>query len=208
METNLVEELKKIKDFRINEGRRHPLWLVLLIVIMGTMSGYLGYRALGDFVTRHKEALIQTLKVPKNRLPSYSTIRRVMMGIDFEEFLSVFNNWAIATMEPEGRRWYAVDGKTLRGSQKTLEENYTQFVQVVSVYSTTQGLIAGMAEWLSQSNSELIVVQNLIKTLGLEDAVFTLDALHCQKKPQKLLLRAKTTISSPSRRTKKSCMKC
>jgi hypothetical protein len=121
METNLVEELKKIKDFRINEGRRHPLWLVLLIVIMGTMSGYLGYRALGDFVTRHKEALIQTLKVPKNRLPSYSTIRRVIMGIDFEEFLSVFNNWAIAAIEPEARRWYAVDGKTLRGSQKSLE---------------------------------------------------------------------------------------
>ena len=185
METNLVEELKKIKDFRINEGRRHPLWLVLLIVIMGTMSGYLGYRALGDFVTRHKEALIQTLKVPKNRLPSYSTIRRVIMGIDFEEFLSVFNNWAIAAIEPEVRRWYAVDGKTLRGSQKSLEENYTQFVQVVSVYSTTQGLVAGMAQWLSHSNSEIIVVQNLIKTLGLEDAVFTLDALHCQKKRQK-----------------------
>jgi hypothetical protein len=38
------------------------------------------------------------------------------------------------------------------------------------------------------------VVQNLIKTLGLEDAVFTLDALHCQKKPQKLLLRAKAFL--------------
>ncbi len=98
MTTNLVEELKKIKDFRINEGKRHPLWLVLLIVIMGTMSGYLGYKALGDFVAKHKEGLIKTLKAPKNRLPSYSTIRRVMMGIDFEEFLTVFNNWAIAVL--------------------------------------------------------------------------------------------------------------
>jgi hypothetical protein len=52
MTTCLIEELKKIEDFRISEGRRHPLWIVLLIVIMGTMSGYLGYRALGDFVTR------------------------------------------------------------------------------------------------------------------------------------------------------------
>lgn len=83
METNLVEELKKIKDFRIDEGKRHPLWLVLLIVIMGTMSGYLGYRALGDFVKRHEGALIQTLKLPKKRVPSYSTIRIVVMGIDF-----------------------------------------------------------------------------------------------------------------------------
>ncbi len=39
MTTCLIEELKKIEDFRISEGRRHPLWIVLLIVIMGTMSG-------------------------------------------------------------------------------------------------------------------------------------------------------------------------
>ncbi len=206
METNLVEELKKIKDFRIDEGKRHPLWLVLLIVIMGTMSGYLGYRALGDFVTRHKAALIQTLKVPKDRLPSYSTIRRVMMGIDFEEFISVFNKWAIANSSPEERRWYAVDGKTLKGSHKDVEEAYKDFIQIVSVYSTTVGLVVGMAEWLRQESSEIVVVQNLIKTLGLEDAVFTLDALHCQKKPPRSLLTAKTSISSRSRRTKKSCI--
>jgi hypothetical protein len=141
METHLVEELKKIKDFRINEGKRHPLWLVLLIVIMGTMSGYLGYRALGDFVTRHKQALIETLNIPKNRVPSYSTIRRVMMGINFEEFLEVFNHWAIAPAPPEERRWYSVDGKTLKGSQRSVEEGYKEFVQIASVYSTSQGIV-------------------------------------------------------------------
>lgn len=208
METNLVEELKKIKDFRIDEGKRHPLWLVLLIVIMGTMSGYLGYRALGDFVTRHKAALIKTLKVPKDRVPSYSTIRRVMMGIDFEEFICIFNNWAIANSPPEERRWYAVDGKTLKGSHKDVEEAYKYFIQIVSVYNTTVGLVVGMAEWLREESSELVVVQNLIKTLGLEDAVFTLDALHCQKKPPRSLLRVKTITSSRLKRTKKSCMNC
>jgi hypothetical protein len=118
MSTNLIEELKKIEDVRTKTGRRHSLWLILLIIIMGTMSGYLGYRALGDFVNRHHEALIKTLKVPKNRLPSYSTIRKVMMEIDFEEFIRVLNNWAIANSNDEVKRWYCVDGKTICGSKK------------------------------------------------------------------------------------------
>jgi hypothetical protein len=182
MKTNLIEEIKKIKDFRTKEGRMHPLWLVLLIVILGTMSGYLGYRALGHFVTKHQEALITTLKVSKNRLPSYSTIRRVMMGIDFEEFTMIFNNWAIAMVKPEERRWLAVDGKTIRGSEQKGANSYSQFVQVVSVFSTSTGVTLAMSSWYSQEKSEILVVQNLLKTLGLSGVVFTLDALHCQKK--------------------------
>ena len=70
---NLIEELKKVRDFRTRQGQRHPLWLVLLLVIMGTMSGCLGYRGLGDFAKRHKQSLIEVLDIPKDRVPSYST---------------------------------------------------------------------------------------------------------------------------------------
>lgn len=178
---NLIEALKNIKDFRRKDGRRHEIWLVLLIVIMGTMSGYLGYRALGDFVEKHRAALIKLLKVPKNRLPSYSTIRRVMMGIDFEEFIAIFNKWAMSSYS-EAEQWYSIDGKTLRGSGTNLGQSYHQFVQIVSVFSAQTGIVRGMSTWLSKKNSEIVIIQNLIKVLQLEGVVFTLDALNCQKK--------------------------
>jgi hypothetical protein len=57
MTTNLIEKLRQIEDFRTLDGRRHPLWLVLLFVIMGTMSGYVGDRGWGDFVKRHRREL-------------------------------------------------------------------------------------------------------------------------------------------------------
>lgn len=50
MKANLLEALTQVQDFRAPRGRRYPLWLLLLLVIMGTMSGCLGYRALEDFV--------------------------------------------------------------------------------------------------------------------------------------------------------------
>ena len=45
---SLIEKLKQVKDFRKDKGKRQPLWIVLLL-ILGTMLGYLGYRELGEF---------------------------------------------------------------------------------------------------------------------------------------------------------------
>ncbi|MFP4694153.1 MAG: transposase family protein [Halothece sp.] len=78
----LVEYLKQIPEFRDPRGCRHPLWLVLLLIIMGIMSGYYGYRGIGRFVERHRRALSQVLEIRGAQVPSYSTIRRVMMGVD------------------------------------------------------------------------------------------------------------------------------
>lgn len=39
MDKSLIDYLKQIPDCRRSQGCRHPLWLVLLIIIMGMMSG-------------------------------------------------------------------------------------------------------------------------------------------------------------------------
>lgn len=87
MGANLIEHLRQIKDFRVKDGQRHQLWLVLLFVIMGTLSGYVGYRAWGDFVKRHRRVLISQFGIEKHGVPSYSTIRRILIGVDFDSWL-------------------------------------------------------------------------------------------------------------------------
>ena len=39
MGANLIQSLQEIRDFRAAQGRRYRLWLILLLVIMGTISG-------------------------------------------------------------------------------------------------------------------------------------------------------------------------
>lgn len=53
MGANLINSLQEIKDFQTSQGRRYPLWLVLLLVVMGTLSGCRSYYALEDFGARH-----------------------------------------------------------------------------------------------------------------------------------------------------------
>jgi hypothetical protein len=83
---------------------------------------------------------------------------------------------------PIAEQWYSIDGKTLRGSATNLGKSYQQFVQIVSVFSSQTGIVRGMSTWLSKENSEIIIIQNLVKVLKLEGVTFTLDALNCQKK--------------------------
>ncbi len=45
---SLIDYLKEIPDERNVHGRRHPLWLILLIMILGIMSGYWGDRGYGQ----------------------------------------------------------------------------------------------------------------------------------------------------------------
>ena len=127
MNANLIEKLRQVEDFRVLDGRRHPLWLVLLFVIMGTMSGYVGYRGWGDFVKRHEREFIEIFEIQKHGVPSYSTIRRIVMGVDFEKLVNVFNQWASQYVELEEEEWYSIDGKSIKGTVKNFKSESQNF---------------------------------------------------------------------------------
>ena len=91
--SQLIEVLKQIKDFRKPCGRKHPLWFILLIIILGLMTRHLGYQAIGGLAKAHRETLTQHFGIPRGDVPSYSTIRRAMMGIDCDHLIEVFNQW-------------------------------------------------------------------------------------------------------------------
>ena len=57
MGANLITSLQEIRDFRAPQGRRYPLYLILRLVVMGTISGCRSYYALEDFGARHYRAL-------------------------------------------------------------------------------------------------------------------------------------------------------
>ncbi len=59
--STLIEELKQVPDFRKAHGRSHPLWILLLLMIMGILAGYQGYRPLHTFAKEHQHALCELL---------------------------------------------------------------------------------------------------------------------------------------------------
>lgn len=180
--SNLLEYLVSVKDPRRLQGQRHDLKLILLITLMSIMSGYIGYRAIGDFMKRNKTDLLLILKPKKGVLPSFDVIREVLIGIDFTEFSKQFHHWAKQYVPISHKEWVSIDGKAMRGTVTNGSSIDQNFINLVSLYCSKQKLILGNAQVTNGKESEIPAVQQLIAALDLEGVVFTLDALHCQKK--------------------------
>ena len=81
--------------------------------------------------------------------------------------------------EPAPPEWVSIDGKTLRGSVQ--QEAY---VHLVSIFSTFDHRVLDLGKVEHKSN-EIPLVQQLIAASDLKGVIYTLDALHCQKKRQR-----------------------
>lgn len=182
MGASLIQSLQEIRDFRTSQGRRYPLWLILLLVIIGTLSGCRSYYAIEDFGVRHYQALSEKLGLTVTRLPSDTTFRRILHRLDFQLLEQLFQQWASRSIEPKLDEWVSIDGKSIKGTVSEAGTAYQNLVSLVSVYSAQPGVVLAMQQFETKTTSELTVVQNLLEALNLEGVVFTLDALHCQKK--------------------------
>lgn len=180
---NLIDQLKQIPDYRKGKGRRHSLWLVLMLVLLGTLCGYRGYRPLADFSQQHWQTLRELLEMPTTtRIPSYSTFRRVLQRVDFVPFVALFNTWSQTFVQLDEQTWVAADGKSIKSTLSDYSESYQNFISTVSAFTHHSGVVLHMQVMANKQTSEIEVVRQLIAALVGQPIVFTLDALHCQKK--------------------------
>lgn len=185
---NLYELLLELDDHRRAQGRMHELRLALVLVIMATMSGFQGLRAIGDFIKKNEKELVKTFKPRKDRLPSYLTIGRVLQNVDFDQLIKIFHNWTIGYVKIADSEWISIDGKAIGGTVSGLRDSQQDFLNLVSVFSSKQKQILRVGKINNNKESEIPKARELIKMLDLEGVVYTLDALHCQKKTVKTII--------------------
>jgi hypothetical protein len=146
------------------------------------MCGQTGYRAIGDFIERNRKELLSRFKPKKNRLPSFFTVRRIMMELDFAQVSKAFRDWASQHVKLSKAEWVSADGKALAGTVNGLRDSNQEFLSLVSIYCSKKQLSLGNALVTNSKESEQPVFTTLLSALDLQDVTLTLDALHCQKK--------------------------
>ncbi len=182
----LLESLARVPDFRHPRGRRHDLPLVLACILLGTLSGAETWRDFRDFVQRHHTALLEHLRPQKERLPSYSTLRRVLLGLNYQALQDAFLLWARSRIQVEEGEWWAVDGKSLGGvSAQDRFSPEQNFKAVLSLYAHKRGIVLQSRAYENGHQSEAHLLQAMLQEMQHSELVgagLTADALHCTKK--------------------------
>jgi hypothetical protein len=180
----LIEMLSKAEDKRSRFGLRHELTDVMLMCIMAIMSGYYGYREIGRFLKNHSKEFQQTFRL-LHKVPSHVTIRAVLQGLDFESFCNAFNEWAGQYVQMGKDHTNAIDGKAIASTIVNYDNSYQNFISLVSIFSVQRGIVLRCEKIENKKQSEIPTVRKLIEALDVKSEIFTIDALHCQKKRQK-----------------------
>ena len=111
---DLISFLKAIPDGRYRRGVRYPQWFLLLVAVLGILSGCRSSRDLEAFARRHREALNQALGLDFKRWPSDATFLYLFNKAHLQEFGQVLQAWMISQIPggAEGLDQLVCDGKT------------------------------------------------------------------------------------------------
>lgn len=192
MITSLIEKFKTVKDFRSLQGKRHSLDIILTIIMLSMLCGNVTYKEIEQFIKENEQKLITSLKIVKKKLPSYSTIRRVMIGIKKEEINALFQSFISEIYAyKKDVDWIPIDGKTLKNTINNYGNKKQNKLIMVSFFSQNTRLIINNDSFEGKKGSEIHKVQTMIRECGLINKVFTLDALHCNTITTKEIISSK-----------------
>ncbi len=178
----IIEAFQELPDARRGAGRRHEQALCLALFTLAVSAGCRGFLAISDWLSSYREELLELFSPPKNRLPSYSTIRRVLLNLDYEAYSHCLAKFF--EIEPLAGETIALDGKVLRHSYvhdtpaSTTEPH--RAIQLVTVYVVERGLILPIQPVDKKSN-EITALPPVLKALAHRGVVFAFDALNTQK---------------------------
>ena len=112
---SLIAAFGEVPDPRVERTRAHPLVNILIMALLGAISGADGWEALEIFADRRADLFRRFLAVPKGT-PSADTFRRVFEALDPKAFQDAFRRWLKPFLENLEGQTVAMDGKALRGA--------------------------------------------------------------------------------------------
>jgi predicted transposase YbfD/YdcC len=172
--------LAEIPDFRSNHGKRHPLGAIFALACSAMLCGYRSYTAIAEWGRHYGEPLVRALGFTRHP-PCAATLHTVFRHVDRAALEAKLGTWAEgllgeAPRPEEGEDAIAIDGKTLRGSQKQGAPG----VHLLSALAHRVGLTLAQ-QAVDDKTNEIPVALEVLRHLVLEGRIVTMDALLTQR---------------------------
>ena len=113
----------EVCDHRGLQGRRYRMQTVLSIIVLATLCGYSGHRAIASFAAKLTQKQRRRLRCYLNKntkkydVPRETCFRNILDNLDAEGLENVVVRW-MAGLDEDELHCIAIDGKTLKGTAK------------------------------------------------------------------------------------------
>lgn len=173
----LVQSFSEIEDTRDPRGRRHNLYVAIIMAVCAVLCGANSFEGIADFSECKLDWFKKFFDLPHGS-PSADTFTRIFALIKPEVFERCFLKWIQNIKEVWDGETIAIDGKTLRRSYD--EKNGLGALHLVNAYAVKSGLVLLQKE-VDKKTNEITVIPDLLESLILKNTVVTIDAMGCQK---------------------------
>jgi predicted transposase YbfD/YdcC len=175
---SLYAYLKRVNDPRKRKGIRYHLATLLLLILLAKLGGQDHPTGIAEWIKHREAALVELLKLPRHQVPHHCTIRRLLQGLEPEQFEQVMGEYQRSRLPGAAEIVMSIDGKTLRG---TIVKGEGRGVHLLAAFLPGSGLVLMQVAVDCKAN-EIVAAPQLLKHIDLHGVIVIGDAMHTQRK--------------------------
>jgi predicted transposase YbfD/YdcC len=168
---------ENVTDPRIERCKKHLLCDTIAIALCAMVAGAEGFEEMEDYA-KEKEPFLRTFLELPNGIPSHDTINRLFQAIDPAEFAGCLVKWGKEIVGFLKGKQVCLDGKTLRGTGNGRGKNAG--IVLLSAWVGHEGLTIAQSG-VDEKTNEIKVLPEVLKSLDLQGALVSIDAMGCQR---------------------------
>jgi predicted transposase YbfD/YdcC len=171
---------------RTNKGNYfYPLNEILFLVISAVISGADGWTSIEVF-GKSKLAWLRKFFPYERGIPSHDVLGKLFARLSSKEFTSCFTNWVNSISDLTKGEVVAIDGKIIRNSND--DTCSKSAIHLVSAYASKNRICLGQ-EAVHEKSNEITAIPKLLDILAIKGCIVTIDAMGCQKKIAKAIIK-------------------
>ena len=185
---NIVDLFKKVPEYRQRGMCHYSLAEILTISLFGVLSGAndsVEIEAYG----KKKQDFLRTILPNLKKIPSHDTIERTFQNIDTTAFSSVLLECSRFLLEYEGNYLLNIDGNpdsyrdrgtSRKRSKAGKKARKNSGICILTAWASDQRVVLGQQK-IAKKTNEKTAIPELIRTMDIQNAIVTIDAVLCRR---------------------------
>jgi len=178
---SLFQDIESIEDHRVDVNKDYELADIIFLTIAAVLCGAKGCKAINIFGESQLDWL-REYRSFNHGIPTRHSIGRIIGGLNADSLVSCFINFSNTVRKSDGKEHISFDGKVVCGSK----HGKVDALQLMTAMVVENGLIIYQKETSTKTN-EIPVMQSMLRSMNIENAVITADAMHCQTDTSELI---------------------